>query len=60
MSEIKTTPTLTGKDVTRFQKMMKDNENRRVSAEEYQAAKLAHKEFGFDKIQNKLAAEDIK
>jgi hypothetical protein len=45
--EIRETPILTGKDVTRFEKMIKDNEKRKVSVEEYQKGKSAYEAFGF-------------
>lgn len=45
--EIRETPILKGKDVTRFEKMIKDNENRKESAEEYLKGKSAYEAFGF-------------
>jgi len=45
--EIRETPILTGKDVTRFEKMIKDNEKRKVSPQEYQKGKSAYEAFGF-------------
>lgn len=39
--EIRETPVLTGKDATRFEKMIKDNENRKVSREAYERGKNA-------------------
>jgi len=47
--EIRETPILKGMDVTRFEKMIKDNEKRKVSAEEYQKDKSAYEAFGFAK-----------
>jgi hypothetical protein len=44
---IKETPILTGKDVTRFKKMIKRNEKNKVSTEEYQKGKFAYEAFGF-------------
>ena len=45
--EIRETPILKGKDATRFEKMIKDNEKRKVSTEEYQQGKSAYEAFGF-------------
>lgn len=45
--EIRETPILKGKDATRFREMIKDNERRKVSAEEYQKGQFAYEAFGF-------------
>ena len=45
--EIRETPILKGKDAVRFEKIIKENESRKVSAEEYQKGKAAYEAFGF-------------
>lgn len=47
--EIRETPVLIGKDATRFEKKIKENENRKVSRKEYKQGKDAYKAFGFSK-----------
>ena len=42
---IKETPVLTGKDAERFARIIKENENKKVPAEDYQRAKEAFKNF---------------
>jgi len=46
---IKETPILTGGNATRFEKIIKKNEKRKVSTEEYQQGKAAYELFGFSK-----------
>lgn len=48
--EIRETPVLEGADVTRFEKMIKENEKRKVSSEEYQRGKSSYEDFGFANI----------
>lgn len=43
-------PVIPGKDFDRLLKSMKENENKKVSPEEFQKGKEAHKLFGFDKL----------
>ncbi len=45
--EIRETPILRGKDVTRFEKMINENKKRKVSAEAYKQGEFAYKAFGF-------------
>lgn len=45
--EIRETPILKGKDAARFEEMIKKNESRKVSAQEYQQGKTAYEAFGF-------------
>jgi len=47
--EIRETPILKGKDAQRFDKIIKDNEKRKATADEIQRAKQAYDTFGFDK-----------
>ncbi len=47
--EIKETPILKGKDAARFEKMIKENESRKVSSTEYEQGKSAYEAFGFAK-----------
>ncbi len=42
---IKETPILTGKEAKRFDDMMKQNENKKVPAEEYQRAVKNYQKF---------------
>ncbi len=42
---IKETPVLTGKNAKRFQKIIKENEHKRVSKEDYERAKKAYLNF---------------
>lgn len=44
-TKIKETPVLEGKDARRFEKIMKENENRKVPKEDYERAKEAYKNF---------------
>jgi len=46
---IKETPVLTGKDAARFEKIIKKNETKRISSNEFQKAKQAYEQFGFAK-----------
>jgi hypothetical protein len=45
--EIRETPILKGKDAVRFEKIIKKNESRKVSAKDYQEGKAAYETFGF-------------
>lgn len=45
--EIRETPILTGKDVTRFEQMIEENKKLKVSTEEYQQGRAAYEAFGF-------------
>jgi len=47
--EIRETPILTGKDALRFEEAIKENQERRVSAEEFERGKQAYETFGFAK-----------
>lgn len=42
---IKETPILRGKDAERFNKIIKENESKKVSASDYERAKQAYKNF---------------
>jgi len=42
---IKDTPVLTGKDAERFNRIMKENEPRKVPKEDYERARKAYKNF---------------
>lgn len=44
---IKETPVLTGKDAERFNRIMKENETKKVSASDYQRAQDAFRSFSF-------------
>ncbi len=43
--QIKEIPVLTGKNAKRFQKIIKENEQKRISEEEYSRAKKAYSNF---------------
>lgn len=47
--EIRETPILKGKDAARFQKTIKENENQKVAAADYQRAKHAYESVSFGK-----------
>ncbi len=42
---IKETPILTGKDAERFQRIIKENENKKVPAADYERAQKAYENF---------------
>ncbi len=42
---IKETPVLHGKDAVRFEKIMKDNETKKVSSRDFKRAKETYKNF---------------
>lgn len=44
-TKVKETPVLTGKDALRFERIIKENETKRVSAEEYERAKAAYRKI---------------